>query len=39
MTTPKRALGGITPLEAAMTERGVLQVSNLIGQTMHGVVS
>jgi len=39
MTTPKRALGGITPLEATATERGALQVSNLIGQTMHGVVS
>jgi len=39
MTTPKRALGGITPLEAIATERGALQVSNLIGQTMHGVVS
>ena len=39
MTTPKRALGGVTPLEAVATERGTLRVSNLIGQTMHGVVS
>jgi len=39
MTTPKRALGGITPLQAVATERGVSRVSNLIGQTMHGVVS
>jgi putative toxin-antitoxin system antitoxin component (TIGR02293 family) len=39
MTTPKRALGGVTPLAAVATERGALRVSNLIGQTMHGVVS
>lgn len=39
MTTPKRALGGITPLEATATERGSLRVSGLIGQTMHGIVS
>ena len=39
MTSPSRALGGHTPLEAAATERGVLRVTDLIGQTMHGVVS
>jgi putative toxin-antitoxin system antitoxin component (TIGR02293 family) len=39
MTTPSPALGGHTPLEAAATERGTLRVTNLVGQTMHGVVS
>ena len=37
--SPSRALGGHTPLEAAATERGTLRVTDLIGQTMHGVVS
>jgi uncharacterized protein (DUF2384 family) len=39
ITSPSRALGGHTPLEAAATERGTLRVTDLIGQTMHGVVS
>lgn len=39
MTSPSPALGGHTPLEAAATERGVLRVTDLVGQTMHGVVS
>lgn len=39
MTSPSSALGGHTPLEAAATERGALRVSNLVGQTMHGIVS
>jgi putative toxin-antitoxin system antitoxin component (TIGR02293 family) len=39
MTSRSSALGGHTPLEAAATERGALRVTDLIGQTMHGVVS
>lgn len=39
MTSPSPALGGHTPLEAAATERGTLRVTDLVGQTMHGVVS
>jgi putative toxin-antitoxin system antitoxin component (TIGR02293 family) len=39
ITSPSRGLGGHTPLEAAATERGTLRVTDLIGQTMHGVVS
>lgn len=39
MTSPSRALGGHTPLEAAATERGASRVTDLVGQTMHGVVS
>jgi putative toxin-antitoxin system antitoxin component (TIGR02293 family) len=39
MNSPSPALGGHTPLEAAATERGALRVTDLIGQTMHGVVS
>lgn len=39
MTSPSRALGGHTPLAAAATERGAARVAELIGQTMHGVVS
>lgn len=39
MTSPSFALGGHSPLEAAATERGALRVTNLVGQTMHGVVS
>ena len=39
MTSPSRALGGHTPLEAAATERGAVRVADLVGQTMHGVVS
>lgn len=39
MTARSPALGGHTPLEAAATERGALRVTDLIGQTMHGVVS
>jgi putative toxin-antitoxin system antitoxin component (TIGR02293 family) len=39
ITSPSPALGGHTPLEAAATERGTLRVADLIGQTMHGVVS
>ena len=39
MISPSPALGGHTPLEAAATERGTLRVTDLVGQTMHGVVS
>ena len=39
ITSPNRALGGHTPLEAATTERGTLRITDLIGQTMHCVVS
>lgn len=39
MTSPSEALGGHTPLEAAGNERGALRVTNLVGQTMHGVIS
>ena len=39
MTSPSPALGGHTPLEAAATERGALRVTDVVGQTMHGVVS
>jgi len=39
MTTPKRALGNIAPLNAVVSERGASRVSHLIAQTMHGVVS
>jgi putative toxin-antitoxin system antitoxin component (TIGR02293 family) len=39
MTSPSRALGGHTPLAVAATERGAARVTDLVGQTMHGVVS
>ncbi len=34
---PARALGGVTPLEAAETEIGAQEVGNLIGRLEHGV--
>lgn len=39
MTSRSPALGGHTPLAAAATERGASRVTDLVGQTMHGVVS
>ncbi|MGH9946566.1 MAG: type II RES/Xre toxin-antitoxin system antitoxin [Pyrinomonadaceae bacterium] len=36
-TSPNKALGKITPLEAAATEVGSREVENLIGRLEHGV--
>ena len=38
-TTPKRALGGQTPLAYADTEPGAREVENLLGRLEHGVFS
>lgn len=38
-TTPKRALGGATPLVFADTEPGAREVEHLIGRLEHGVFS
>lgn len=38
-TTPKRALGGATPLAFADTEPGAREVEHLIGRLEHGVFS
>lgn len=37
--TPKRALGGATPLEYAGTEPGAQEVRSLIGRLQHGVIT
>ena len=36
-TSPNRALGGLSPIEAAATETGSREVENLIGRLEHGV--
>ena len=36
-TSPNRALGGLSPIEAAATETGTREVENLIGRLEHGV--
>ena len=36
-TSPNRALGGQSPIEAAATETGTREVENLIGRLEHGV--
>lgn len=36
-TAPNRALGGMSPIEAASTEVGSREVDNLIGRLEHGV--
>ena len=38
-TSPKRALGGKTPLEYADTELGAREVEDLLGRLEHGVFS
>ena len=38
-SSPKKALGGKTPLEFARTEVGAREVENLIGRLEHGVYS
>ena len=38
-TTPKRALGGVSPLQFADTEPGAREVEHLIGRLEHGVFS
>ncbi len=35
--SPNRALGGLSPIEAAATEIGTREVENLIGRLEHGV--
>ena len=35
--SPNRALGGLSPIEAAATETGTREVENLIGRLEHGV--
>lgn len=35
--SPNRALGGLSPIEAAATETGAREVENLIGRLEHGV--
>lgn len=37
ITAPNRALGGLSPIEAAATETGTREVENLIGRLEHGV--
>lgn len=37
--SPNRALGGLSPIEAAATETGTREVENLIGRLEHGVFS
>ncbi len=37
--TPKKALGGATPIEYADTEPGVREIQDLIGRLEHGVFS
>ncbi len=39
MQTPKKALGGESPLRHARTEPGARQVEQLLGQVEHGVFS
>ena len=39
LQTPKRALGGATPLDHAATEVGAREVEDLVGRAEHGVVS
>jgi putative toxin-antitoxin system antitoxin component (TIGR02293 family) len=39
LTTPKRALGGASPIDVAKTELGSREVENLIGRLEHGVYS
>ena len=39
LSTPKRALGGATPLDYARTEVGAREVERLIGRLEHGVYS
>lgn len=39
LKTPKRALGGKTPLEYAETEPGAREVEDLLGRLEHGVFS
>lgn len=39
LTTPKKALGGETPLLYSRTELGAREVENLIGRVEHGVFS
>jgi putative toxin-antitoxin system antitoxin component (TIGR02293 family) len=37
MSQPKKALGGVSPLDYAATELGAREVENLIGRLEHGV--
>jgi|SRR5579859_1918648 len=39
LTTVRRALGGVTPLQMARTEIGAQEVEDLIGRLEHGVFS
>ncbi len=39
LSSPKRALGGVAPLNLAKTEVGAREVENLIGRIEHGVFS
>ena len=39
LSSPRRALGGATPLERARTEDGAREVEALIGRLEHGVFS
>ena len=39
LSSPRRALGGATPLELARTEDGAGEVEALIGRLEHGVFS
>ena len=39
LSSPRRALGGATPLELAKTEAGAREVEALIGRLEHGVFS
>jgi len=39
LAKPKRALGGVTPVQTARTELGARQVEQLLGRIEHGVFS
>ena len=39
MRTPKRALGGVSPLMMARTDAGAQEVEDLLGRTEHGIPS
>ena len=37
MSTPNRSLGGVSPVELAVTETGAREVEDLLGRIAHGV--
>ena len=39
LTSPKRILGGVLPIEHACTHEGAVEVIDLLGRISHGVFS